>query len=190
LTRQAKPSRATYSRFSQARLARGIVLNLADGALDDTVSTVIEEVRAIHPDRQIIFEHGFTGTVVADQPRIAQMTSNLITNAIIHGSESTRVTIVGRSSGEYIEIAFSNGGSPIAADQLDKLLLPFPRADGSPNPEGLGLGLYIAFQIAKAHSGTLSVTSCVTLVTQDVTRQAYYGLSSVIERRLPSMAVG
>jgi len=52
-----------------------------------------------------------------------------------------------------------NGGLPIPADQMDKLFLPFRRGDVTSSMEGLGLGLYIASQIAKAHGGDILVRS-------------------------------
>lgn len=58
-------------------------------------------------------------------------------------------------------ITVENGGDPIAPEIAQRLFQPFFRGAGSrtASEQGLGLGLHIASEIAKAHGGTLSVTS-------------------------------
>ncbi len=65
---------------------------------------------------------------------------------------------VGVVHGE-LELAVCNGGEPIPPHLLESLFQPFFRAQVRPSQQGLGLGLYIAAQIARAHGGTLTVTS-------------------------------
>jgi len=52
-----------------------------------------------------------------------------------------------------------NGGRPISQEAFAKLFLPFKRRDDKANVQGLGLGLYIASQIAQAHGGRIDVRS-------------------------------
>ncbi|WP_425429130.1 sensor histidine kinase [Azospirillum thermophilum] len=52
-----------------------------------------------------------------------------------------------------------NGGQPIPPEQIDKLFLPFKRGEARAGSRGLGLGLYIASQIAQAHDGRIDVRS-------------------------------
>jgi len=51
------------------------------------------------------------------------------------------------------------GGDPIPAAAIEKLFEPFFRGEVRASRQGLGLGLHIASQIAKAHDGALTVTS-------------------------------
>jgi sigma-B regulation protein RsbU (phosphoserine phosphatase) len=60
-----------------------------------------------------------------------------------------------------VEIAVANGGDPIPLAARDRLFQPFYRASGS-STVGLGLGLFIAAEIAAAHGGDLSMTSDTT----------------------------
>ncbi|HEX3676569.1 MAG TPA: sensor histidine kinase, partial [Sphingomicrobium sp.] len=53
----------------------------------------------------------------------------------------------------------SNAGEPIPPESMDKLFEPFFRGNARASRQGLGLGLYIASQIAKAHGGTLTASS-------------------------------
>jgi sigma-B regulation protein RsbU (phosphoserine phosphatase) len=87
------------------------------------------------------------------------MLSNLVGNALTHGS-STKPVIVHAESGESVlELWVSNGGPPIPQAAMDKLFEPFFRGNAHASRQGLGLGLYIASQIAKAHGGELTVSS-------------------------------
>jgi len=56
-------------------------------------------------------------------------------------------------------ISVSNRGAPIPAETMPLLFTAFQRGDVQPNQQGLGLGLYISQEIAKAHGGTISVES-------------------------------
>jgi phosphoserine phosphatase RsbU/P len=70
----------------------------------------------------------------------------------------------GRAEGIF-ELSVANAGEPIPTAALERLFQPFYRSTVLRDREGLGLGLYIAHEIAKAHGGTLEVQS-----TQEETR--------------------
>jgi phosphoserine phosphatase RsbU/P len=53
----------------------------------------------------------------------------------------------------------ANGGDPIPEAVMESLFQPFFRGKSGASQEGLGLGLYIASEIARAHGGTLTVAS-------------------------------
>ncbi len=85
------------------------------------------------------------------------MFSNLVSNAVNHGADDQPVEITGRHGPMGLEISVRNGGRPIPADAIEKLFLPFKRGEASHG--GLGLGLFIALEIAKARGGTIDVFS-------------------------------
>ena len=58
-----------------------------------------------------------------------------------------------------LEISVTNSGKPIQAAALERLFQPFFRGDVRRSQQGLGLGLYISSEIAKAHAGTIEVDS-------------------------------
>jgi len=73
------------------------------------------------------------------------------------------------SSQDEFKLSVINYGEEIQADILERLFEPFSRGDAKPSQEGLGLGLYIASEVARAHGGKLEVTStlgetCFTLI--------------------------
>jgi signal transduction histidine kinase len=145
--------------LARARLGDGIPIDLTDVEVAASVQVVVDELKAAHPGRDVRTELAFGRTVPMDRLRIAQMLSNLVSNAITHGTEDHPVTITGREVPGGIEICVRNHGKPIPAEQIDKLFLPFKRGDAVAGAQGLGLGFYIALEIAKAHGGTISVVS-------------------------------
>jgi signal transduction histidine kinase len=57
------------------------------------------------------------------------------------------------------ELSVSNSGDPSPPAALERLFQPFTRGAVRPDQQGLGLGLYIVSEVAKAHGGTLDVVS-------------------------------
>jgi hypothetical protein len=104
-------------------------------------------------------ENDLSRPVNCDGARIAQMFSNLLANALTHGDPSGPVRVRARRGGGAFELSVSNLGDPIPPETIRRLFQPYTRASDRPGRQGLGLGLYIASQIAHAHGGTLEVES-------------------------------
>jgi signal transduction histidine kinase len=100
-------------------------------------------------------------TAEIDSSRVAQLLSNLVGNALQHGSVDGPVTVVARGASDSITISIHNEGPTIAADQLKTIFDPLSRGTQGrgEDPGSLGLGLYIARQIALAHGGNIEVVS-------------------------------
>lgn len=80
-------------------------------------------------------------------------------NALTHGAMDQPVIISATLLDKSFTITVSNGGKPIPKKNLETLFEPFTREVNSLSQQGLGLGLYIASEIAKAHQGELRATS-------------------------------
>jgi signal transduction histidine kinase len=146
--------------FAKARLGAGLgVQRHAVGSLDSVLKQVVDELQVASPDRVVQLALEITEPVNCDPERIAQLASNLISNALTHGSRGTPVRVSATTAAGMLEISVANGGEAIPAALQARLFLPFVRASVQPNQQGLGLGLYIACEIARAHDGTLTVTS-------------------------------
>jgi signal transduction histidine kinase len=88
-----------------------------------------------------------------------QLLSNLIANALNHGASDGPITVQAEVERDMLRLSVHNQGEPIPPAILAHLFQPFSSpVDGKPR-QGLGLGLYIANQIAVAHGGRLSVVS-------------------------------
>ncbi len=146
--------------FARGRLGGGIpVVRHPEPQLAQVLVHVIAELAAIHPQRKVDATIDITKPVSCDPGRIAQLLANLLSNALVHGNEADPVGVAARRDGDLFILSVTNTGEPIPKDVLQRLFHPFSRGAGVKHQEGLGLGLYIAYQIAAAHNGTLSVDS-------------------------------
>jgi phosphoserine phosphatase RsbU/P len=148
--------------FARGRLGRGITLTLSTQPLEPALQQVVDELQSTHPESIIKTDFALTKSVTADPGRIAQLFSNLLGNALTYGTESEPVTVFAKTE-EQFELAVCNAGVPISAAAMERLFYPFARGEVRPSQQGLGLGLYIASEIAKAHGGTIDVTSTLEL---------------------------
>jgi two-component system sensor histidine kinase/response regulator len=151
--------------LTRARLGGGIGFLRVRETLDvrDLVQRTVEELRASHPERDITFTTTSDCTTSGDPERLLQLFGNLVANAIAHGLPGTpiAVNVVGRRREVIVEVR--NQGV-IPADRVATLFEPFQgRKRDAVRPAaasaGLGLGLFIARQIATAHGGDITVES-------------------------------
>jgi sigma-B regulation protein RsbU (phosphoserine phosphatase) len=94
-----------------------------------------------------------------DPVRIGEVLSNLLANALRHGTPDAPVRVEAHTNVTKLELSVANRGHPIPTETQKRLFQPFARASARPGQQGLGLGLYIAHEIARAHGGTLAVSS-------------------------------
>lgn len=146
--------------LARGRLGGGFVAERRDEPeLARALEQVVTELRVAHPDRRIDADIRLDRLVSADGRRLAQLLSNLIANALTHGSESAPIKVQGVIVGDGLELSVANAGEPIPEAARARLFQPFSRAIVRPKQQGLGLGLWIAAEIARTHDGTLEVTS-------------------------------
>jgi signal transduction histidine kinase len=151
--------------FTRSRLGGGIPVTRAEMSMGRVVHDVVDEIRAAHPLRIVRVETRGDQAGEWDAARISQAMTNLIGNALEHGSEGTVVTIDVQEDADGIAVSIHNDGPAIPADRLDgifnamKSRLPAAPASGEGH---LGLGLYIAERIVNAHHGRIAVESSET----------------------------
>ena len=146
--------------FARGRLGEGITLEIKSHRdLSATLNHVVNEVRSAWPQHEIVTSFSLNAPVKVDENRIGQLLSNLLNNAATHGSADAPISITAESNEEIFKLSVSNSGNKIPDAAMEKLFQPFYRAAIKPGQQGLGLGLYIASEIAKAHDATLNVVS-------------------------------
>ncbi|MBC9175537.1 GAF domain-containing sensor histidine kinase [Pseudoroseomonas ludipueritiae] len=146
--------------FARGRLGGGLVLQPQEAApVRAMLEQVIAELRSAHPDRDIESDLDAVGALRCDPGRIGQLLSNLLANALTHGAPDSPVRVQGRMDGAFFELSVANAGEPIPPAVMRELFRPFFRAGTKQAGQGLGLGLYIADEIARAHGGTLGAVS-------------------------------
>ena len=155
--------------FARARLGSGIQLNRQPADLEQVLRHVVEELGTSRPELRIECTFDVAKPVSIDAARLGQMVSNLLTNAIVHGDSDKPIRLITKLSGRDLTLSVTNTGPPIPEAMMERLFQPFFRGEVRPHQTGLGLGLHIAAEIAKAHSGRLHVASaneetCFTFV--------------------------
>lgn len=149
--------------FTRSRLGRGIPVTPAPMNMGKVVHDVVNEESAAHPDRKIEIDARGSLNGEWDCARITQVLTNLIGNALEHGSDRTAVKVTVQGDDKEVTIAIHNRGAAIPADQLDGLFNAMKRQGIAQTANGafgnLGLGLYIADQIVHAHKGRIDVVS-------------------------------
>jgi signal transduction histidine kinase len=146
--------------FTRSRLGGGIPITRAPMNLGKTVHDVVSEIEAAYPGRKI--EVNARGSLKGDwdRGRMSQVLTNLIGNALEHGSDRTAVDVNVVADDKEIAIAVHNRGAAIPPDQLDGIFSAMKHRNTSDASSGnLGLGLYIAHQIVHAHKGKIDVES-------------------------------
>jgi sigma-B regulation protein RsbU (phosphoserine phosphatase) len=147
--------------LARVRLGTGINLHRAPINLHRICKTVVEEMRVIFPNRTFHINGDDELPGEWDENRLSQVISNLVSNAVQHGTVESAVTVTTKNSDYDVEVSVHNEGTPIPPDVIPKLFDSFYRLDN--NAEGhsnnLGLGLYISKEIIAAHGGTIGVRS-------------------------------
>ena len=145
--------------LARGRLGGGIPILKSAVDLNELLDQVSQELQVKWPQRTIESKYIVHNLVECDAPRISQLVSNLLANAITHGSSDHPVVLKAQTGDKFWEISVTNEGQPIPGEILKNLFHPFHRNGSASQHNGLGLGLYIASEIAKSHGGSLTVTS-------------------------------
>jgi signal transduction histidine kinase len=149
--------------FNRTRLGLGINVKPSRVDLADVFTDELDQLRAIHPDRQIELEVHGDAQGVWDGPRLQQLLGNLVLNAIRYGAPKAPVRVVVTGQDAEVRVEVRNSGPAIERQLLERMFDPLqrgPARESSHEGEGsLGLGLYIASEIAKAHHGAIEARS-------------------------------
>ncbi|GAB7521297.1 sensor histidine kinase [Paraburkholderia sp. 2C] len=148
--------------FNRTKLGLGINVKPASVNLADVLADEVEELRAIHPDRQIDYDVSGDSQGDWDGPRLQQLLGNLVLNAIKYGAQDTPVRVMVIAGVTEVRINVSNRGAAIGTATLARIFDPLMRGPDRSEDErtgSLGLGLYIAREIARAHHGAIETRS-------------------------------
>lgn len=157
--------------FTRSRLGGGIPIVRTEMRIGRIVQNVVDEITAAHPKRKLLVDIRGEEQGEWDCPRISQVLTNLISNALEHGSDETIVKIDVAGDEHAITIAIHNRGIAIPMDQLRTIFnaMKGKQVSGTAAASGpmgnLGLGLYIADRIISAHKGRIDVESSDELGT-------------------------
>lgn len=145
--------------FARGRLGSGIAVRRKIAPLEPVLRQLTAELAIAHPSRGFACELSVQDSVSFDEGRLSQLVSNLLGNAVAHGNPRSPIRLAAATADGRLTLSVSNAGEAIPAAAMDRLFQPFFRGEVRDNRQGLGLGLHIASEIARAHGGGLSVHS-------------------------------
>lgn len=152
--------------FTRARLGEGIPLERERIDLADVARGVVEESKAASAAALVRFVSKGDSTGAWDRDRISQILSNLLGNALQHGASTGVVeVVVDGTAADRITLSVQNEGV-IPLHLVPVIFNPFRGTlQKRGKSKGLGLGLYVARQIALAHGGELRLSSSAACTT-------------------------
>jgi signal transduction histidine kinase len=149
--------------FNRTRLGLGITISPAAVNLAEVFSAELEQLRVAHPGRSIVVETNGDASGVWDINRLNQLLGNLVVNALKYGAFSSPVKVVLNGSPGEVTFAVHNRGPKIEQSMLAQIFEPLKRGSDGESVSGadgsMGLGLYIAREIATAHGGDIAAKS-------------------------------
>jgi signal transduction histidine kinase len=157
--------------FTRTRLGGLVSVHREACNMADLVRNVVEELEAVHADRRVAVECRGNLMVDVDRKRVSQLLSNLIANALQHGAKTSVVDVSTVGAPDGVTIDVHNDGPVIEPARMKRLFDPCNR-EAQGDDTHLGLGLYIARQIAVAHGGDISVQSSSDAGTRFTVRLA------------------
>ena len=151
--------------YARSQLGGRIPLTLQQASLLSICQAALDDVRAGHPGCPFKLEGSGDLTGLFDAPRLQQVFSNLLNNAVQYRSATHPVTIMAQGDADTVTVNVCNFGPIIPAESLQAIFDPMVqladeerRTKGAPS-SSMGLGLFIAREITEAHGGTITVKS-------------------------------
>ncbi|HEU4748228.1 MAG TPA: sensor histidine kinase, partial [Gemmatimonadaceae bacterium] len=149
--------------FTWGRLGSGIPITPGETDLAVVIRQAVDEMAAVHTDAVLQFTPTGNLTGQWDAPRISQVVTNLLGNAVQHGTSGTRISVTAQGESADVVLRVHSQGQPIPKADLPGLFSPFKRFQSdrpaARDSGNLGLGLYITERIVSAHNGTIDVRS-------------------------------
>lgn len=147
--------------FSRTQAGTPLTGEVLKFDLSAALMELVDEAHVAHPGVQYRLDLERPVVWEGNPERISQALSNLLSNARHHGKTGVPIDVTLRLQNNSAVISIANVAAPISPDIVDSLFVPYkPRRNRTVNRSGLGLGLYIASEIAKASNGVLEYEYC------------------------------
>ncbi|MBC7912278.1 MAG: PAS domain-containing protein [Pyrinomonadaceae bacterium] len=144
--------------FTPGRIGGRCINNIDESKpLEPVLLQIIEELIGVHPALDFKIDIDLRELVKCDRLRIGQLLSNFLGNACVYCAPNTPVHVYARAEEGQFELSVTNSGEVIQPSEFERLFQPFFRGEVGGSRKGLGLGLYICSEIAKAHEGVIEV---------------------------------
>lgn len=149
--------------FARTRLSGPLQIVRKPGNVRSVCEDIREKFALANPDREIAVNCDGDLDGEWDLPRIAQLVTNLVSNAAKYGAANEPITLGIRGDGDVVTVTVHNTGTPIPLAEQHTVFDPLVRGVSDPDARsrtrGMGLGLYIVRMIAEAHGGKVELES-------------------------------
>jgi signal transduction histidine kinase len=150
--------------FAQTQLGKNMPIAPVRVDLGQLCTEVVAETKAAHPQWEIHFDQEGDTVGHWDPARLRQVVSNLLGNAVQHGTTDTPINVILREEPAGVLLTVANIGAPIPPELLPRIFQPMVRGLSAESRAtqrlgSMGLGLYIAREVITAHAGAIDVTS-------------------------------
>jgi signal transduction histidine kinase len=150
--------------YTRSQLGGGMPMTLLRVDLGNICRFAMEDARALHP--ACAFELSTSGDLAGDFDgvRLHQLCTNLFVNAAQYGSKGSPVRVAATGEADAVVVAVHNDGAVIAPESLQTVFQPLVQLAADEGQDerprtSLGLGLFVAREIALAHGGSIAATS-------------------------------
>jgi signal transduction histidine kinase len=151
--------------YTRTRLGAGMPVSPAPMDLGALGRELFDQFRAAHPERELRYQADGDLRGDWDADRLRQAVSNLLGNAVQHGAADAPIDLrLDGTAPDAVVVVVHNGGPPIPPGELPRIFDPLVRGSSAQHPKvnrpgSIGLGLYIAREVARSHGGGIDVTS-------------------------------
>lgn len=150
--------------YARTKLGNGLPVAFAHADLAQICAAAVDEACAIHPECQIRVDTAGHLDGDLDAARVQQMIVNLLVNACEHGARGSEVKLSVVGDADAFRLRVHNLGRAIPSEHLQHIFEPLVRVDDGyaaqpGNHVSLGLGLYVAREVAEAHGGEIHCVS-------------------------------
>jgi len=140
--------------------AGGLNFNIAKFDLNDLVDEIGQNLQQTTKKHRIVIDLAPIGVIPGDRERIGQVVNNLIANAIKYSPNAIEINVTSKIEEYKITVSVQDHGIGIPAAEQKSIFEKFYRVGNSQKAfQGLGLGLFICYQIVDIHKGKIGVIS-------------------------------
>jgi signal transduction histidine kinase len=153
--------------FTRTRFGDTIPIDSNEMDAAQVIDDVAAEVRAAYPNSVIDIRSSGDTRGCWDGARLRQAITNLVSNAVHHGTQGAPIQVVADGSGADVMISVRNQGVPMTPDDIERMLTGVQQL-GAPrhgDRRHLGLGLFIVNKIVRAHGGSMTIDSSAEMGT-------------------------
>ncbi|MDB5279255.1 MAG: domain S-box protein [Ferruginibacter sp.] len=140
---------------SKIRLGK-LNYNISTFNFNEMIESAVESVQLTSPNHKIIKTGKVNDEVTGDKARLQQVLINLLTNAVKYSPYAAKVFILVEQEMDVIKVSVKDTGIGIAQQSVDKIFEKYHRVEeNAVQFQGLGVGLYISYEIIQRHNGKL-----------------------------------